>query len=324
MKYFSKDWFKTAGKLLMTTFNNFLDDKGLKFSASLAYYTVFSLAPLMMLLVFIVSLFFGNDAFQGRIYPEIKGFVGAGAAAQIQDMIKSIQLGKSFTAITIGIVTVIVGATGIFLEIQDSLNIIWRVKAKPKRGWVKMITNRVLSFSLVISLGFLLLVSLLVNGLINALSDRLSHYFHDYFTIMLFNGMNVAVTFIVISILFAIIFKFLPDVKIEWKHVRIGAFFTALLFMLGKYLISIYISSSNMGSAYGAAGSIIIIFVWIYYTSALLYMGAEFTQVYTDYSGGHIEPADYAVHVQQTEVEKEVAVLPPQNPELKNDAPKNQ
>lgn len=302
-------------KVTCATFNGFLDDRGLKLSASLAYYTVFSLAPLMMLLVFVLSLYFGHDAFQGKIYPALKGFVGADAAAQIQSIVKSVQLGKSVTAIVIGIVTLVVGATGIFMEIQDSLNIIWRVKAKPKRGWLKMLTNRLLSFSLVIALGFLLLVSLIVNGLLAALSDKLSHYL-NHFEIV-FNVIDLGVTFVVIATLFGIIFKYLPDVKIEWKHVRTGAIFTAILFMLGKYLIGLYIGTMKISSTYGAAGSIIIIFVWIYYTSALLYLGAEFTEVYAEFTGCKIQPAEYAVAVEQKEIERVVTTLPPQNPDLK-------
>jgi membrane protein len=320
MKLFSRSGIKHIGKLLWTTVLNFIDDNGLKYSASLAYYTVFSLAPLMMLLVFIVGIYYGHDAFTGQIYPQLKGFLGADAAAQVQNMVKSIQLGKSAIAVIIGVVTVIVGATGVFLDMQDTLNIIWRVKAKPKRGWVKLLTNRVLSFSLVISLGFLLLVSLIVNTLVDALSDKLAHYLQSNVTVLMFSIINLCITFIVTTALFAIVFKFLPDVEIQWKHVRVGAFFTAILFMLGKYLIGLYIASSRIGTTYGAAGSIIIIFAWIYYTSALLYLGAEFTQVYTDFRGGKIEPAEYAVSIKQTEVERIVDTLPVQNPEIKKAA----
>jgi len=220
-------------------------------------------------------------------------------------------------AVIIGTVTLLVGASSIFVEIQDSLNIIWRVKAKPKRGWVKMLTNRFLSFSLIISLGFLLLVSLVVNILILSLSNRLMTVLPGV-TIWLLNGINIGLTFIVISILFAIIFKFLPDVKIRWKDVRYGAFFTAILFMIGRYLIGLYVEfSATSFSAYGAAGSLIVILVWIYYTAAILYMGAEFTQVYAEARGCRIEPAEYAVAVRQTEVEVEVKTLPIQNPEIK-------
>jgi len=196
-----------------------------------------------------------------------------------------------------------------FLEIQDSLNIIWRVKAKPKRGWVKMLENRFLSFSLIIALGFLLLVSLVVNLLVLAISSRLEHYLPGL-TVWVFNAINVGLAFIVISALFAIIFKFLPDVEIRWRDVRSGAIFTAILFMLGKYLIGLYIQFTAQGSAYGAAGSIIVILIWIYYTAAILFIGAEFTQVYTEASGSVIQPAEYAVHVQQTEIEHVVRKLP--------------
>ena len=181
-----------------------------------------------------------------------------------------------------------------------------------------MLINRVLSFSMIISLGFLLIASLIINGLILALSDKLTQYFPDL-TVLVINVFNLGLTFIIISALFGIIFKFLPDVEIGWKDVRIGAFFTATLFIIGKFLIGLYIEKVAPGSAYGAAGSIIIILVWVYYTSAILYFGAEFTQVYAECYGGKIRPASYAVHIIQTEEEKIVKVLPPQEHEVEED-----
>lgn len=294
----------------------FSNDNGLKLSASLAYYTVFSIAPLLILVISLAGLFLGQDAITNSIYPQIKGYVGGPAAAQIQDMLKNMALsGKTGIAVVFGIITLMVGASSIFVEIQDSLNIIWRVKAKPKKGWLKLVQNRFLSFSLIVSLGFLLLVSMILNLLILALSAKLVHFLPGI-TVWVINGINVAIAFIVISVLFGIIFKVLPDVKIKWKDVRSGAFFTAILFMLGKYAIGLYIEFSAKTSVYGAAGSIIIILLWIYYTAAILYIGAEFTQVYAEANGSNIEPADYAVHVKQTEVEQNVKVLPPQNPDI--------
>jgi len=314
-----KRFLKKIWALLLASFNGFTNDRGLKLSASLAYYTVFSLAPMLILIISLTSFFYGKDAIEGQVFSQLKAFVGDTAAAQIQDVIKNLQLsGKTNIALIAGIVTLVVGATGIFLEIQDSINIIWRVKAKPKRGWVKMLKNRFLSFSLIISLGFLLMVSLIINGIIVALQTKLQYYFPDI-TILVVNGLNILVTFLVISFLFAIIFKFLPDVKISWKDVRTGAFFTAILFMIGRYAIGLYIESSGTTSVYGAAGSIIIILLWIYYTSAILYFGAEFTQVYAEQSGSRIEPADYAIHIEQIERRVDVDVLPPQNPQLKKD-----
>lgn len=302
--------------LLKESFNAFMDDKALKMSASLAYYTVFSMAPLLMILISLTSIFYGRDAVQNRVFNEINGFVGNDAALQIQEILKQITLSQDSTfAIVVGLTTLFIGATGVFVEIQDSINQIWRVKAKPKKGWKKLIINRILSFSMIISLGFLLIVSLVINGIILALSEKLSQYFPET-TIWIVEIINAGITFTVIAALFGIIFKYLPDVEISWKDVRIGAIFTAVLFTTGRFLIGLYIEKVGPGSAYGAAGSLIVILVWVYYTSAILYFGAEFTQVYAQCYGGKIRPATYAVHVIQTEQEREVSVLPKQDHEV--------
>jgi len=298
--------------LLRDSFNGFIDDRCLKLSAALAYYTVFSLAPLLVMIISLISIFFGKDAIQGQIFSQIKGLVGNQAAAQIQEMIKNVQLsGKTNTALLIGVVTLVIGSTTIFVEIQDSVNLIWRVKAKPKRGWLKLIKDRLLSSSLVISLGFLLLVSLLVNGMVLALSNFMTRYI-PRISVVLISGVNFFISMAVITALFAIIFKVLPDAKIGWKSVRWGAVFTAVLFSLGRYLIGLYIETTATTSTYGAAGSLIVILVWIYYTAAILYFGAEFTQAYANRFGVRIEPADYAVFVETVEREREVAALPTQ------------
>ena len=316
MKIFSKRYLKEFWKVIVATFMGFVNDNGLKLSASLAYYTVFSIAPLIILVISISSLVLRHYAFNDALYDQMREFVGSQATTQIQEVVKNLQLsGKTGTALISGIAILLIGASSMFVEIQDSLNIIWRVKAKPKKGWVKLLENRFLSFSLIISLGFLLLVSLIVNIAVKALSTKLEHFL-PYLTITIFDLINVAITLLVIAVLFGIIFKFLPDVKIKWKDVRAGAIFTALLFMLGQYLIGLYIQYTAQASAYGAAGSLIVILVWIYYTSAILYIGAEFTQVYAEAMGSSIEPAEYAVHVEQTEVEQEVTSLPPQHPNL--------
>jgi membrane protein len=316
MGILSKRYLKTFWKVIVATFMGFINDNGLKLSASLAYYTVFSLAPLIILVISISSLVLRHYSFNDALYGQMSQFIGHDATLQLQATVKHLQLsGKTGIALLAGIFVLLLGASSMFVEIQDSLNIIWRVKAKPKKGWLKWLQNRFLSFSLIIALGFLLLVSLIIDLVIKALSTRLEHFL-PYVTVTIFDLINLAVTLLVISALFGIIFKFLPDAKIKWKDVRSGAIFTALLFMLGQYLIGLYIQYTAQGSAYGAAGSIIIILVWIYYTSTILYIGAEFTQVYAEASGSRIEPAEYAVHVLQTEIEHEVDKLPPQNPEL--------
>ncbi|HQW71971.1 MAG: YihY/virulence factor BrkB family protein [Saprospiraceae bacterium] len=311
-KFFEKPFFKIAKATLM----GFLDDKGMKLSAALAYYTIFALAPLLLLLISLAGIFLGKDAIQGKVFEELNGLIGASAALQIQDMIKAIELSdKSTFALVIGIFTLFIGATSIFGEIQDSINIIWKVKAKPKKGWLKLLKNRLLSSSLIVSLGFLLIVSLIANGMILAMMDRLSRFLPDM-TVWIANILNTAITFIVITILFGAIFKVLPDVKIKWKDVRTGAIFTACLFLIGRFLIGLYISTTATGSTFGAAGSLIVVLVWIYYTAVILYLGAEFTQVYAEYKGHHIEPADFAVAVIQKELEKDVDTLPKQHEDL--------
>lgn len=316
MRFFTKTYLKQLWQIIAATFMGFINDRGLKLSASLAYYTVFSMAPLLIIIMSVAGLFFHRDAAANAIYPHIVHYVGAQAASQIQSILKNLALsGKSGFAATIGIVTLMLGASSIFIEIQDSLNIIWRVKAKPKRGWLRLIQNRFLSFSLIIGVGFLLLVSLIINLVMSALGNWMEQFLHAVTTLII-KAVNLGITFITISILFGIIFKFLPDVKIRWRDVRSGAFFTAVFFMLGQYGINVYIQYTAKSSGYGAAGSILMVLLWIYYTSAILYIGAEFTQVHAEARGRRIEPAEYAVHVEQKEVEKVVSRLPPQNPEL--------
>jgi len=316
-KFFSRDSLKNNWKLLTTTFGSFSDDKGLKLSASLAYTTVFSLGPLLLLMMSLASIFYGEDAIRGNVFTELNKMIGSSAAKQIQDIIRNIEFsGKTKFALVSSIVILLVGATSLFIEIQDSLNIIWRVKAKPKKGWVLFLKNRLLSSSLIISLGFLLIVSLIVNGAVEAVGNILARRFSNV-TVVFIYIINMVINFLVLMTLFGIIFKVLPDAKIKWKNVRSGAIFTTVLFIIGKYLIGLYIENTSTSSTYGAAGSIIVILLWIYYSAAILYLGAEFTQVYSEMYGGRIEPADYAVHVEQTEVEREVTKLPPQHEEIK-------
>jgi membrane protein len=316
MKLFSKEYLKHLWKILVATFSGFSSDNGLKLSASLAYYTIFSIAPLLFLLIAVVGLI--PLAKTDTLYQQLAVYVGVDASNQIHSTVASLKLsGKSGFGFAIGVITLLIGASSIFIEIQDSLNHIWRVKAKPKSGWIKLLQNRFLSFSLIVSLGFLLLASLLVNLIIEALGKKIEHFLPAV-TGLLLKAVNLGITLVVITVLFGIIFKFLPDVKIKWKDVRTGAFFTALLFMLGQYLIGLYIQYTAQGSVYGAAGSIIVILVWIYYTAAILYIGAEFTQVYAEAIGSHIEPAEYAVYVRHTEVEQAVKDLPAQHPEIKS------
>src|SRR5690606_28479785 len=307
----AKDRIKGWLTVLKNTFTLFMDVKALKLSASLAYYTIFSLAPLLVLVISLVALFFGREAAEGKVFEEINGLIGDNAAAQVQEMIRNVRLqGGSTLALAIGIGTLLLGATTVFGDMQHSINQIWEIKPKPRRGWLKLVLDRLLSLSLVLSLGFLLIVSLIVNGLLLFFMDYLRRVFSDL-TTYLSMAIDVAVNFIVISALFGVIFRFLPDVHIRWKDVRSGAFLTAALFLAGRVLIGYYIQTTGQGSTYGAAGSIIVLLLWVYYTAAILYMGACFTRAYTEHRGQRITPAEFAVHVEQKETELNVDYVPP-------------
>jgi len=307
----STGFIKRSFTILKNTFTIFMDVKGLKFSASLAYYTMFSLAPLLVLTISLAALFFGQEAAEGKVFEEINGLVGNSTAAQIQEIIKNVQLKEDNTwALIVGITTLLLGATSVFGDMQHSINRIWEIKPKPKRGWVKMILDRLLSSSLVLSLGFLLVVSLIVNGILMFFMDYVQRLFSDL-AVYLSMAIDLLLNFVVISTLFGVIFKFLPDVKIRWKDVKAGAFFTAILFMIGRFFIGFYIQTTGPESTYGAAASVIVLLLWIYYTAAILYIGASFTRAYAEYNGSRIAPADFAVHVEERETEKEVNHIPP-------------
>jgi membrane protein len=288
--------------ILRQAFTEFINDHGLKFSASLSYYTVFSLGPVLIIIISLAGIFFGRDAVEGKIYWQIKGLVGDSAALQIQDIIGNIEQSQfSQSGAVLGVIFLLVGATGVFTEMQDSINYIWSIKTKPKRGLVKFLFDRLLSFSLIVSFGFVLMVSLGVHALMDLLYDKLQVYFPQAMVVV-FQGLNYIVLFVIISSLFAIIFKILPDARIRWKDAFVGAAFTAVLFLLGKFLIGVYLGNSNIGLTYGAAASVVIILLWVYYTSIILYFGAEFTKIYTMNFGGGIVPEKTAVFIIKQEV----------------------
>lgn len=295
--------FRGLWKILKDTGSDFIDSRITRMSAALAYYTVFSVAPMLILVISLSAIFYGRSAIEGNIYSEIKSFVGDSAALQIQDLIKNatISSGNIFAS-TASIIALVIGATSVFSEIQDSINLIWGLKAKPKRGWFKILLNRLLSFSIIASLSFILLVSLILSTVLDVLVGRLIQLFPGI-AVYLTYSLNFLLTFIIITFLFGIIFKVLPDAKIKWKDVLTGAITTALLFMLGKFGISFYLGKKDIGNTYGAAGSIIVILLWVYYSAIILYFGAAFTKHYAQYKGRRIFPNDYAVWTEHIEKE---------------------
>jgi membrane protein len=297
--------------ILKQVFKEFSADNILKYSASLAYYTVFSIAPFLVILTSAFGLLFGKEAIQGQIYQQLNKMVGSKAAIQIQDMIKNVHLaGDNFVGTVISIIILVIGATSIFGEIQDSINKIWGLRIKPKKAWWKLIVTRLLSFSLILILGFLMIASLVLNTLISAFGALIGRYF-DNISVYFIQFSDVLLSLLVSSFLFSMIFKVLPDAKVKWRDVLFGGFITAVFFTLGKLGIGFYLGKSNITSLYGAAGSIIIFMVWVYYSAIILYLGAEFTKVYAKLYGERILPKDYAEWIKIEE-------KPTSSPQLKN------
>jgi membrane protein len=281
--------------VLKTTIGKCDDDNIQKMGASLSYFTVFSLAPFLIIVIAVAGFIFGADAAQGRIFSEFDSLVGKESALLIQTAIRqSADKGTGILAAAISGILLVIGSITVFVELQDSLNIIWKVKPKPKGTALRQFLKvRLLSFALIIAIGFLLLISLVVSAVLTAIGL----YFNSLVTIpvYLLEILNNLLSILIISALFATIFKILPDVELDWKDVRIASFVTAILFVIGKYLIGLYIGSSSFGSTYGAAGSLVIILVWVFYSSQILFLGAELTFVYAEKRGSMIMPSDFAV-----------------------------
>jgi membrane protein len=266
----------TVTELFKRTFQRFFAKDTFEMGAALAYYTVFSLAPLVLIAISIAGAVFGEEAAQGRITAEIENAVGPAVAHAIQETIKNARdAGGSTTASIIGLALLLFGASGVFVQLQDSLNTIWQVPPEQSGGYWDMIRDRFLSFAMVFGIGFLLLVSLIVNTALSAMS----RYVAPEQTVVA-QVVNQVISFGTITVLFALIFKYLPDRPVAWRHVWVGAAFTALLFVVGKYLIGLYLGRGSVTSAYGAAGSLVVILLWVYYSSQILLFGAQFTQVY--------------------------------------------
>ena len=314
MKWHAKNLFP----ILKESLSDFSDNKSFRMSAALAYYTIFSIAPMLIVIISLLDVFYGKNAIEGTIFEHIRGFIGVDAALQIQQVIKNAAISRDITwASVVGICALIFAATGVFAEIQDSINYIWRLKAKPKKGWLKLVLNRVLSFSMVVSIGFILLVSLVVNSLLDVLGQQFLRFFPEIAVYVAY-GINIFITFITISFLFAVIFKVLPDARIHWRDVIIGSVTTAILFMVGKFGIGYYLGKTHISSTYGAAGSVVIILLWVYYSSMILYFGASFTRAYAIRTGRNIFPNDYAVWIQEIELENKASLQVQDTPVLTN------
>src|SRR5437764_15252690 len=301
----NSSFFGNAFGLLKQTGQEFLEDKAPQLGAALAYYTVFSLAPLILVLLAAIGIIFRDDpaGAWNKITQQMSYFLDQSAVQIVQNIAqKASQSGKGLIATIIGVVLALFGASGVFGQLQDALNTIWGVKAKPGRGVWGFLRSRFLSFTMIGGVCFLLLVSLTLESVLKLFS----HYVQSVLPGGIVIAMSVYLIFDfgVVILLFAIIFKFLPDVKIHWRDVWIGAVMTAIFFGIGKWALGLYLGSGAAGSAYGAASSLITLLLWVYYSSQILLFGAEFTQVYADRVGRGVKPDEHAVRVETKKTER--------------------
>ena len=287
---------KKYWSMLKNTFSEWSEDKASRLAAALAYYTIFSMAPLLIIVVAVAGIFFQRSTVQQAMLSQIQSFIGPNGAKFLQGVMQNASFsGGSTLATIIGVVTLLIGATTVFAQLQESMNVIWEVQLKPNQGILHMIQKRLLSFALVLVIGFLLVVFLVASAVIASLSTFFSGVLPG--SGWIWQAVDFVISFGVITLLFGAIYKVLPDVKIGWEDVWVGAAVTALLFTIGKFLIGLYLGHSSVTSVYGAAGSLVVILIWVYYSAQILFLGAEFTQVFAKRYGKEIEPDDDAMQV---------------------------
>jgi membrane protein len=289
-------------KLLRSTIKKARQDNLASQAAALSYYTVFSLPALLVIVLSIAGWVFGSEAASGRIEREMRSLVGESGAASIQSLVEyaSSPGSHSGRATMWGLLTLLFGATAVFAQLQSSLNAMWEVEASPgRRGFWGYIRKRLISFGMVMSFGFLMLVSLTVSAALSALGDYLRLHFVEGAYVFILQALNFVASFATITVLLAAIYVFLPDARLPWRNAWFGAAVTALLFMIGKMLIGFYLGRGSPGTAYGAAGSLAILLVWIYYSSITLFIGAEFTQTYLRWRGVRVHPEKHAVRLEK-------------------------
>lgn len=290
--------------ILKTTVVNFFEDDSMSYASSIAFYTIFSLPAILIIALSIGAAFYERNVVQEELLSQVSRLLGPDSAKEIEAILSHATFDSTSTfAKIVGVITIIFSATTVFISLQASLNKIWGIKPKPKRGLVKFILNRLLSLAMVASVGFLLLVSLVIDALLVIFQGMLSKILEGI-TLYILNAVNIMISLVLITVIFGLLFKVLPDAKIKWRDVWVGAGVTTVLFTIGKFLIGFYLGNSTFNSAYGAAGSLVIILVWVYYSTVIFLFGAELTSVYTEMTGSQIQPYDTAVKVQMIELEK--------------------
>jgi membrane protein len=301
MKLLRRSW-----EVLKQTVLNFFQDDSFSYASSIAFYTIFSLPAILIISLSVGSTFYERDVVQKELINQVARLIGPESAGDVEEILINAALDSTGTfAKIVGIATLVFSATTVFISLQTSLNKIWGIKPKPERGFVKYLLDRLISLAMVISIGFILLVSLVIDTVLVVVQTGLSKVLAGW-TLYIVTTLNVLISLALITVIFALMFKVLPDAKIKWRDVWVGAIVTTAFFTLGKYLIGFYLGNSSVNSAYGAAGSLVIILVWVYYSTVIFLFGAELTSVYAEKTGSEIKPYHHAVKVQFVEVEKDV------------------
>lgn len=304
-----KKFAKSSWGILKQSVVAFVNGDSFTHASSIAFYTIFSLPAILLISLSVGSTLFERTDVQRELISQVGTLIGQNSAVEIENILmNAARNSDSWLARVVGIVTLVLSATTVFLSLQISINQIWKIKPKPKRGFIKFIINRLLSLAMVISLGFVLMVSLVIDTLLVMFQEKLSDNFGGI-TLTIVTSLNVLVSLLFIALLFGMMFKMLPDAKIRWRDVWVGSFVTTGLFAGGKFLIGLYLGNSALNTAYGAAGSLVIVLVWVYYSALIFLFGAELTYVYTKEVGSGIEPYTNAVRFETIEIEKKAPVV---------------
>jgi membrane protein len=300
-----KEKFKAVRIILINSVKGYKKDDPLKLAGTTAYFTIFAIAPIFIIITAILGFFVNKDIIIDKIYEELNQLIGSQGTEFVQPVVENFQdTERNIIGTIIGVLVFLFASTTLFIILQNSLNYIWRIKSKPKNNLLKALKNRLLSFGLILSIGFILLVLLIIDAGLAFFSDFLTNYIDEY-ALYFLKPLNYVVSFAVLVLIFALIYRFLPDANIRWRVTWVGSIITAVLFSAGKYLIGIGLGATDVGLLFGAAGSAVIFILWVFYSSLILYFGAEVTKQYASYYNYDIRPKDYAVKFEISEVEDE-------------------
>jgi membrane protein len=295
--------FKAIRKILINSIRNYKKDDPVKLAGTTAFFTIFAIAPIFIIITSVLGLLIGQETVSEKVLSEIESLIGQEGAGFVETIVDNFRdTERNIQGTIIGIIIFLVASTTFFTILQNSLNFVWRIQAKPRNNLLKALKDRVLSFGLIISIGFILLISLIIDAALGIFGDFLQDYIEGY-ALVLVRILNYIISYGIMIIIFALIFKYLPDTKIKWQVIWVGAIVTATLFTAGKYLIGLGLGLSNIGVIYGAAGSAVIFLLWVFYSSLILFFGAEITKQYAEYYNFKIMPKDYAVKFELSEKE---------------------